>query len=119
MLRGLDLTFLRLDQQARLQFDRFEVVIESAFVLRTSAGGPALELNPLDRGELGPFLMLYPGTLVSASVDADAALRLTFVSGAELTVPADPHHEAWQVNGPDNLLLVCEPGGEGRLSAWT
>jgi hypothetical protein len=55
-----DLTFLRVDQQTRLQFEGTEIVIESPFVLRI--GGVDHYLDPGERANLGPLLGLYPVT---------------------------------------------------------
>jgi len=55
-------TFLRLDHQVRLQLGETEVVIGSPFVLQS--GGAEHALEPLDRERLGPWLALYPNTLV-------------------------------------------------------
>ena len=111
-----ELSFLRVDHQVRLQFKKTEIVIESPFILRI--GGVDYHLDPGERRNLGPFLGLYPNTLVSASVDAQATLQLAFGDGATITVPADPQYETWQVNGPGNFLVVCVPGTSGDLSIW-
>lgn len=111
-----DLSYLRVDHQARLQFGETEVVIESSFLLQ--AGDVELSLDPGERGALGPLLSLFPNTLVDASVDARATLRLTFGSGGRVTVQADPHYEAWQVSGPGTFLVVCVPGTSGDIAIW-
>jgi hypothetical protein len=115
-LAPCDLTYLRINHQARLQFGEAEVVIESPFVVQE--GDLELTLDPGERRALGPFLGLYPNTLVEASVDAQATLRLSFSSGAVVTVPPDPHYEAWQVSGPGKSLVVCMPGTSGQLAIW-
>ena len=111
-----DLSFLRVDHQARLQFGQTEVMIESPF--RMSVGGVGYRLDPEDRPKLGPFLGLYPNSLATASVDAHATLNLIFTDGATIRVPADPQFEAWQVNGPGTFLVVCVPGTSGELAVW-
>jgi hypothetical protein len=112
-----DLTYIRINHQTRFQFQDTEVVVESPFVLTIADTDYALD--PGEREKLGPLLGLYPDTLGSASVDDDGTLRLTFASGAAVVVPPNPHYEAWQVVGPGSALVVCEPGGEGRLSVWS
>ncbi len=114
---GRDLSFIRVDHQTRLQFGGFEIVIESPFHM-TAPNGTEYNLDPGLRGRLGPVLDLYPDALVTATVDADASLRLRFASGATLEVPADYAFEAWHVNGPDGFLVVCETGGSG-LAVWS
>jgi len=113
-LSGVDLSFIRIDHQTRLQFEPVEVVIESPFTLKSGDVSASLD----GREELGPLLALYPDTLMSLSVGSDCTLRMTFASGASIEVPADPHYEAWQVVGPAGALVVCQPGGEG-LACWT
>ena len=109
---GLDMTFVRVDHQTRLQFGDSEIVIESPFRV-TAPDGNEYDLDPGERASLGPVLDLYPNVLVTVTVDAEASLRLAFDSGATLDVPADLDFEAWQVNGPDGFLAVCMPGGAG------
>ncbi|HUS22465.1 MAG TPA: DUF6188 family protein, partial [Aeromicrobium sp.] len=67
----------------------------------------------------GAILMLYPDSLTGATVETDGTLELAFASGATITVPPNPHYEAWQVNGPNGYLVVCVPGTTGELSVWT
>ena len=109
------LTFIRIDHQSRLQFGGTEFVIASAF--RLTMNDADYELDPDGRSGLGPLLALYPDELVTARVDPDSALRLSFASGAELVVPPSDEYEAWEVNGPGNRVVVCQPGGE--LSVWS
>jgi hypothetical protein len=112
-----DLTFLRVDHQTRLQFEKTEVVIESPFLF--TIGGVEYRLDPGERAGLGPLLSLYPDTLSSAVLDADATLRLGFASGAQIVVPPDRQYEAWQINGPGTYLVVCVPGTSGDLAVWS
>jgi hypothetical protein len=112
-----DLTFIRVDHQSRLQFETTEVMIESPFELRTAAA--THELDPGDRGGLGPFLSVYPDTLSRGFVEPDCSLHLEFVSGTRIIVRQDAHYEAWQVSGPGSRLIVCPPaGGAGGLAVW-
>jgi hypothetical protein len=112
-----DVNFIRIDHQARLQVGEVEIVIESLFILRAEGTEYALDLG--ERGGLGPFLALWPDELTMASVGSDGTLHLTFGKGATLTVPPDPHYEAWQIAGPGTALIVCMPGTEGQLAVWT
>ena len=112
----VDLTFVRIDHQTRLQFEDPEVVIESPFMLRV--GVVTHSLDPGDRSNLGPILALYPDTLEEATVDDSARLTLRFASGASITCDQDERYEAWQVNGPGNYLVVCTPGSDGELAVW-
>ena len=111
-----DVNFIRIDHQARLQVGEVEIVIESPFTLR--AEGTEYALDPGERGGLGPFLALWPDELTTASAASDGTLNLTFGKGGVLTVPPDPHYEAWQIAGPGTALIVCMPGTEGQLAMW-
>lgn len=113
---GQDMTFVRVDNETRLQFGEFEIMIESPFRL-TAPDGSEHHLDPGERTLLGPVLGLYADALISATVDADATLLLRLASGVVLDVPAEARFEAWQVSGPEGFLVVCAPGGE-YLSVW-
>ena len=110
-----DLTCICVNHETRFRFGATEVVVASGF--RLVVEDREYDLDPSDRGLLGPVLTLYPGTLVQALVAPGGTLTLRFASGARIEVPADQHYEAWQVNGPGSRLIVCEPGGK-NLSVW-
>lgn len=114
-LAGVDLTYVRVDGQLRLQLGQVEVVIETAFDLVRD--GQSQPLDPEDRASLGPVLALWPGTVQSATVGADQVLRLVLTSGAVIVVAPDRSYEAWQVVGPERRLVVCRPSG-GGLAVW-
>ena len=115
-LDGVDLVFIRIDYQTRLQFGTTEVVIGTPFSLATDDGDQTLD--PADRAGLGPLLSVYPAALASAVVETDLTLHLTFASGTRIEVPQDSHYEAWQVAGPGSRLIVCPPEGDRTLSYW-
>lgn len=115
-LDGIDLTFIRIDHQTRLQFDDVELVIQTPFRLKTSAG--EWMLDPEKRANLSPLLAIYPVSLASAEVDADLTLRLAFENGAGIDVPQNPYYEAWQIVGPGSRMIVCPPKGDGMLAVW-
>lgn len=110
------LTFVRIDHQARLQFEEVEVIIENAFSLEI--GGNRYDLDPGDRAGLGPLLSLYPSTLESANLDPDGTLHLSFDNAASIAVPPHPIYEPWQISGPSTALVVCTPGDSGTLAVW-
>lgn len=70
---------------------------------RPSAWGPAADL-------------LLHNTVSDASVTAEGVLRLTFTDGTCLEIEPSQQWEAWQIEGPDERLIVCGPGGQ--LSRW-
>jgi hypothetical protein len=112
-----DLTYIRIDHQARLQFGEVEIVIGCPFVL--TVDGVVHQLDPEARSDLGPFLALYPGSLSAAYVSSRATLNLEFTSGATVVVPPDPQYEAWEVHDDHGWLLVCMPGTNGEIAEWT
>ena len=89
--------FIRIDYQALLHFGEIEVVIETPFTLVTVTGA-TYELDPELRSSLGPFLALYPNTLMKATMSRRGDLHLIFQDGAQLSVPPHDEYEA------------CEPG---------
>lgn len=65
-----ELSFIRVDDQTRLQLEDVAIVIEGRFTL--TQDGTDLVLNPADRQALGPVLAPYPTTLTAASIDPTA-----------------------------------------------
>jgi hypothetical protein len=53
---------------------------------------------------------------MSAVAFKSGGLRLVFDDGHILTVMPNPAYEPWTANGPDDLLIVCMPGGS--LAVW-
>jgi hypothetical protein len=91
-----------------------EVTIEARFEVvdgNTRWGG-----EPLTAGAAGALLPLNLRELTSGQVATDGTLVLGF-GAATLTVPPAPMYEAWQVRGPDGLLIVCPPGGD-YVAVW-
>ena len=111
-----DLTYIRIDHQARLQFEKIEIVIGCPFVL--TGDGVVHRLDPVARIDLGPLLALYPASLSAAYVSERAALHLDFDSGATVVVPQDAQYEAWQVHDDRGWLLVCLPGTSGDMAEF-
>lgn len=112
-----ELRYIRVDHQIRLHLDGdVQIVIESPFDL--IAGGMTHHLDPLERTGLGPMLDVYPSIVSSLTIDQDATLLVEFDSGARVVVPPDEAGEAWQIVGPGDALVVCNPGTDGLLSIW-
>jgi hypothetical protein len=115
-LDGADLSFIRIDNEVRLQFDQVEFVILGSF--RLLMGGDEWVLDSFDRRDLGRLLGVYPGTVASASVSAALTLVLAFENGIVIEVEQDLHYEAWWVVGPGSRMIVCPPAGNGTASLW-
>jgi hypothetical protein len=99
-----EINWIRIDYQCRIQFGAAELVIETRFEL--TAVGRSYQLDPNDRGGLGPFAALYPDTAADILMSPDGELGMTFASGTRLVVPPHPRFEAWSLGG-----FVCVPGG--------
>jgi hypothetical protein len=92
-----NLSWIRVDDQTRLQFGETELVIEGPF--RLLVGATEIPLDPTDRGALGPLLGLYPDSLMRLTMARDGTLEATFASGAVISVPPSPRFEAWSIGG--------------------
>jgi hypothetical protein len=98
------ISWLRIDYQVRIQFGEAELVIETPFELTVT--GQSHQLDPNDKGGLGTFTALYPGTATDILMSREGELSVTFNSTAKLVVPPHPRYEAWSLGG-----FVCVPGG--------
>lgn len=115
-LAPCELTWIVIDHAVRLRFGDTVVTIENEFLLHSL--GEDHGLDPGERAGLGPLLALYPDTLTGGHVDRHGMLRLSLESGARIDVHPCPSHEAWQVEGPGDYLVVCVPGTAGALAVW-
>ena len=65
---------------------------------------------------LGPALALLHSSIQTASAQSDGKLVLRLEDGRSLSINADEEYEAWQLKGPNKLMLVCMPGG--NIAVW-
>ena len=78
-----------------------------------SRSGATWHLDPdAHPEELGPALLLSRTRVVSAAVDLDGALELTFEDGSQIRVPPDINYEAWSLTTTNGPLIVSGPGGK-------
>ena len=91
-----------------------EVSMETSFAVED--GTARWTGEPLTADAAGALLPLNQREVTSARVAQDGTLVLRFGS-ATVTVPPAPMYEAWQVRGPDGLLIVCSPGGD-YVAVW-
>jgi len=113
-LIGQKLDYVRLGHAIVLSFSRgSQVLIETVGRLTSTDGEADVEPGEDPSDALATLL----GDVVRDAETADTGdLRITFDSGAELLVGADPDVESWAVAGPDRLLIVCLARGE--LAVW-
>ena len=110
-----DISWIRIDFQTRIQMNDLEFVIECPF--QFTRNEDVLLLDPNERERLGPFLAIYPGLVSEGWVSHSGCLNLAMGDGTSIVVEPDPRYEAWQIVGPNNLLVVCTPGG-GEPAIW-
>jgi hypothetical protein len=92
----------------------FEVTIETP--LTVTDGGSAWSGEPLTAEAAGALLPLNLRDVSFVRVDRDGTLNLG-LGEATLSMPPHPMYEAWEVRGPDNMLIVCPPGGK-YVAVW-
>ncbi len=115
VLTGRPLVQFRLGYGVHLEIgDDHEVTIETSFdvVDDTSRRGG----EPSTAEAAGALLPLNLRKVTSGHIETDGTLVLAF-GAAVLTVPPHPMYEAWQMRGPDGLLIVCSPGGD-YVAVW-
>ncbi len=114
LLIGQKLEYVRLGHAIVLSFSRgSQVLIETVGRLTSTEGEAEVEPGDYPSDALATLL----GDVVSGAETHPAGdLRITFDSGAELLVGADPDVESWAVAGPDRFLIVCLARGE--LAVW-
>jgi hypothetical protein len=115
VLTGLPLVQFRMGYGIHLELgEAHEVTIETT--LDVLEGESRWIGEPLTADAAGALLPLNSRKISSAHIAPDGTLALRFGS-ATLTVPPHPMYEAWQVRGPDGLLIVCAPGG-AYVAVW-
>ncbi len=97
------LSYIRIDDQSRLQFGTTEVVIGIPFTLEVD--GTVHHLNPLRSDALGPFVALFPSTMRWLWTSPDGELTAVFEGGATMRVIPDSMTKAWSVGN-----VYCMPG---------
>ncbi|MEU8377730.1 DUF6188 family protein [Streptosporangium sp. NPDC048865] len=114
--RGMRVIQVQVSHQLTLLLDGdVQVSIESTATLtRGPLSAPAdaepVQLVP-ERQEVAPALALFGATVVSSVAFTSGALRLVFDTGTHLNVRPDSRYEAWSTCGPEDLRLICLPGG--------
>jgi hypothetical protein len=108
-----------LDFQVTLVLKQFRITIEESFVLEHPDGTSHVVEPGGDFDQLSPVLPLSRSQVVAeARAFDDGRLEIVIQDGFRLSVVPEPKaaHEAWNVTGPDGLLIVSAPGGE--LALW-
>jgi hypothetical protein len=103
LLEEPTLSYIRIDEQSRLQFGATEVVIGIPFTLEVD--GNLHHLNPNHADALGPFVALYPSRMRWLWTSAEGELTAVFEGGATVRVTPDSMAKAWSVGD-----VYCMPG---------
>jgi hypothetical protein len=91
---------------------------ESSPTYEVQAGGPFTlkehgQTQKIDAGASAlPPTHLLERRVARAEIAVDGTLTVHFVDGTVLRCDAQLEYEAWQINGPNGLLIVALPGGE-------
>jgi hypothetical protein len=104
VLEQPEVSFIRVDDQSKLQFGETELVIGAPF--RLTIDGVLHHLDPRRWKALGPLLGLYPSSIRWVWTSAAGVLTAVFDSGAALTVSPDPTIRAWSLGN-----VYCLPAG--------
>ena len=114
LLAGQKLEYVRLGHAFVLSFSGgSQVLIETVAHLNGRHG--RVDLEPGEHPSDAVATLLSDVVRTSAATDA-GDLHISFASGAELVVGADPDVESWAVAGPDGFLVVCLARGE--VAVW-
>lgn len=108
-LLGHKLLQFRMGYDVRLAVGPHQVVLEAPIEVRDRTSRWSGE--PLSAEAAGALLPLIDQEVISAHIATNGSLVLG-VGSATLTVRSAPTYEAWQVHGPDGMLIVCSPGGD-------
>ena len=103
------LSFIRIDEQSRLQFGTTEVVIGIPFTVEVD--GSVHHLDPHRTEALGPLVALFPGTMRWLWTSAEGELTAVFESGAKVKVTPDAMSKAWSVG---NVYCTARRGAVSR-----
>jgi len=102
---GLRITDQKTNVQIRIN--------SSFFIVRDDS---RLDFDPVNHPErLGPVLALLRSPIQKVSACKNGTL-MVFLPQASIIVPSDEQFEAWELSGPNGLLVVSLPGGD--LAIW-
>ena len=97
--------------------DAFEFRIGGPFNVRHAGIDVGYSAENDDVATLSGALKLLHKVALTAVALKDGTLQIVFVDGDVLSVAPDPHHEAWEMSGPNGLKIVSLPGGQ--LAFWS
>lgn len=117
-MRGQVLVGLRIEYSVVLYFDgEWGVLLSGCFTLSTQ--GATHRFTPdVDPPEALASVNNLVGQRVNdAEIGDNGSLSITFDDGSRLHAAPDADYEAWNLSGPDGLLVVSMAGG--TLATWS
>ncbi|WP_433307528.1 DUF6188 family protein [Actinoplanes sp. CA-030573] len=114
--KGMQVTQLLVSYQLglRLDVDQAYIDIEQTAMLKSDAPQSTVRLVP-ERQEVGAALALFCATITSSEVFKSGTLQVSFDTGIHLSVEPHGGYEAWSVEGPGTLRIICMPDGPAIL----
>lgn len=94
----------------------WEIRLEQPFTL-TAERGVKHVVVPHDGAGFNAVLTLLQAPVEAAAAYKDGRLELRMRNATLLHVLPDADYEAWSVTGPDDVRLVCLPGGD--IAVWS
>jgi hypothetical protein len=95
----------------------YRVRVSEPFALSRADDAAKHHVDPQRRPAEGASVVALLGLEVQRIVAfKDGRIHLSFDQGWALDVPSGSQYEAWELTGPDGLLIVSKPGG--ALSIW-
>lgn len=88
--------------------DGYVITVEAP--LSVTVDGESWEGEPASGGSAAALLKVVHNEVLSATVLADGGLRIA-TGHAMIEVPSLYDFEAWHLNAPGHVLVVCMPGG--------
>lgn len=116
-LSGRTLISLKVEYTVGTTFSGgYFVLISSPFTLETSDSAVRLSPDEDPPESFEVMRNLVGETITHSEISANGTLTLRFENCTQIVVEPDCSYEAWNMTGPDGLLVVCTPGGE--LAIW-
>ena len=78
--------------------------------------GAGVPVSPYALEGLSLLVPLLNGNVTGAVVNGRGGLSLA-IDRSEVHCPSHPDFEAWNLSGPNGVLVVCTPGGD--LAVWS
>lgn len=96
--------------------NKFHTEVRIGGHMEIEHNGQSLSLSGEKPNQAGQACILMGRTVDAAIGHKDGSLNINFTDGSIVTVPVDPHYEAWEASAHDGFMVVSRPGG--GLAIW-